>query len=53
VDDPALPRIDVNLTCERCCIADCAVRAALPTVLHQERAMADRERALEVLVRGI
>jgi hypothetical protein len=50
LDDPALPRIEVNLTCERCGIADCAVRAALPTVLHEERAMEERERALEELV---
>ena len=50
LNDPALPRIEVNLTCERCGIADCAVRAALPTVLHEERAMEERERALEELV---
>ena len=43
-DDPALPRLDVSLTCERCPIADCRVRAAPPTVLREEEA-AERKRA--------
>ena len=33
VDDPAIPRIVVNTTCERCPIEDCQVRAAAPSVV--------------------
>jgi hypothetical protein len=50
LDDPAIPRIDVNLTCERCAIPDCAVRAAPPTALQAEVDMARREEALATLV---
>jgi transcriptional regulator with XRE-family HTH domain len=35
VDDPAIPRIVVNTTCERCPINDCTVRAAPPRVVRQ------------------
>jgi transcriptional regulator with XRE-family HTH domain len=34
-DDPAIPRVVVNTTCERCPIDDCAVRAAAPKVIRQ------------------
>jgi transcriptional regulator with XRE-family HTH domain/predicted transcriptional regulator len=50
LEDPALPRVEVNLTCERCGIPDCAVRAAAPTALHTAEALAQREEALAALV---
>ncbi|NJB85982.1 hypothetical protein GGR26_001750 [Lewinella marina] len=42
VDDPAIPRVVVNTTCEHCPIEDCSVRAAPPKVVtarEQYRAM--------------
>ena len=48
-DDPAIPRIDVSLTCERCPISDCRVRAAPPTVLREQEALARRRAALDAL----
>jgi transcriptional regulator with XRE-family HTH domain len=50
-DDPRLARRDVNLTCERCLLADCAERAAPPTLHRQLEANARRERAVEALIR--
>ncbi|MCP9234763.1 helix-turn-helix domain-containing protein [Lewinella sp. JB7] len=50
LDDPAIPHVVVNTTCERCPIEDCRVRAAAPTVVqHRDRYRAMREalRALE------
>ncbi len=52
LDDPALPRIEVNLTCERCPIADCVVRAAEPTALQGEMDMRAKEAAVAELVGG-
>ncbi|MEL7061500.1 MAG: XRE family transcriptional regulator, partial [Acidobacteriota bacterium] len=44
VDDPDIMSRDVSLTCERCPIADCDVRAGEPTVReaaeHQARRLA-------------
>ena len=48
-DDPALPRVDVSLTCERCPLADCRVRAAAPRVLRADDAMRRRAAALAAL----
>ena len=46
LDDPAVPSVMVNVTCERCSIVDCAERAAPPTaVLRRE----ERKRTLEAL----
>lgn len=47
--DPAIQRVDVNLTCERCPLANCEVRVAEPTVLDEERNLEAQERALESL----
>lgn len=45
VDDPALPRREVNLTCEHCPITDCAERAAPPSALDKRRRLREiRER---------
>lgn len=48
-DDPALPLIDVGLTCERCPISDCRVRAAPASVLLARESRAQRARALAAL----
>ena len=48
-DDPALERVDVGLTCERCPIADCRVRAASPAVLRRREAARAREAAAAAL----
>lgn len=54
-DDPAVPRVLVNLTCERCPLTEeeCAERAAPPTVYRDLEAQARKERALaELLGKG-
>ncbi|MEM0962606.1 MAG: XRE family transcriptional regulator [Bacteroidota bacterium] len=51
-DDPALERVDVSLTCERCPIADCRVRAAPPSVLRRREARGQQERAVAALADG-
>jgi len=53
-DDPALPRREVDLTCERCLLAPaaCAERAAPPTIVRRQQAAARRESALAALLAG-
>lgn len=46
LDDPAIPHRKVNLTCERCPLADCAERAAPPVEVEKKRA---RRRIQEIL----
>ena len=48
-DDPALARVDVSLTCERCPITDCRVRAAPASVLKAREARDRRQAALDAL----
>ncbi len=50
-EDPALPTAIIGDTCERCPLreAECAVRAAPPTVLEEERLEAERRSALKQL----
>lgn len=48
-DDPALPLLNVGLTCERCPIPDCRVRAAPPAVLRAREARDQRQAALDAL----
>ncbi len=50
-NDPAVPSLDVNLTCERCPLPPdvCHVRAAPPTVLEEKAEQARREAALAKL----
>jgi len=48
-DDPAIPRTVVNVTCERCSIADCSVRAAPPTALQKREARKRMEETLKKL----
>jgi hypothetical protein len=47
-NDPVIPTIDVNLTCERCLLPPdvCQVRAAPPTVLDERARQTRREAAL-------
>ena len=45
-DDPALPLVDVSLTCERCPLTDCRVRAAPPRLLAAAEAARRRTEAL-------
>lgn len=45
-DDPAIPRQTVNITCQRCAIADCAERAAAPVIAQRRE---ERRRVLDAL----
>lgn len=49
-DDPAIARVDVHVTCERCAIADCRVRAAAPEVADAAEHQRRREDALQRLI---
>lgn len=51
--DPALPDLAVNLTCERCPLTDCAERAAEPEVYWAQEAQREREAALEALLETV
>lgn len=54
-NDPAIPDLDVNLTCERCGLtaAECQDRVAPPSIFEAERAQARKEEALRVLMERI
>ncbi len=49
-DDPAIPRIEVNLTCERCRLDDCAERVAEPAIFRGQEAQERKRRALAELL---
>lgn len=51
-DDPAVPRVDIGITCERCSLtpAQCADRGAPPVLVDQRQALEARGRALEALL---
>ncbi|MEM9998760.1 MAG: ImmA/IrrE family metallo-endopeptidase, partial [Bacteroidota bacterium] len=49
-DDPDVPRREVNLTCERCPLTDCAERIAPPTVLEHDDRIARQREVLETLL---
>ncbi|WP_116107059.1 helix-turn-helix domain-containing protein [Lewinella sp. IMCC34191] len=49
LDDPALPRVIVNTTCERCPIEDCQVRAAPPKVVNAREHYLAMKEALQGL----
>ncbi len=53
-DDPAIPRRDVNLTCERCRLtqAQCAERAAPPRLVRRQERQTRKKAALADLLRG-
>ena len=48
-DDPSLMRIEVNLTCERCGVAECVDRVAPSSILDRLGDQRQRTRALERL----
>ncbi len=52
VDDPALARLDVDLTCERCPLgaAACRERAAEPSALARQQVLARRRTAIDALL---
>nr|MCU0348166.1 helix-turn-helix domain-containing protein [Saprospiraceae bacterium] len=49
LDDPAIARREVNTTCERCPIKDCAERAAPPTVVEAKERRKRVQRVLREL----
>lgn len=51
-DDPQIPRVVVNLTCERCGLSrdECHERAAPPEILEREREQASKRQALTRLM---
>jgi XRE family transcriptional regulator, fatty acid utilization regulator len=53
-DDPQVPRVDVNLTCERCPLppAECSERAAPPRVWQRMADQARKEKAVAELRAG-
>ncbi|MEM9664852.1 MAG: XRE family transcriptional regulator [Bacteroidota bacterium] len=48
-DDPHVPTVEVNLTCERCALLDCPDRAAAPSILHRADRRLRQRVALETL----
>ena len=52
LDDPAIPSVIINETCERCPLTpeQCAVRAVPPLVLQAEQGRAQRREALQQLM---
>lgn len=54
-DDSSIPRLEVNLTCERCPLspADCSDRVAPPVFYREQQAQKRREEALAQLTQTI
>jgi hypothetical protein len=52
VEDPAIPVVIINETCERCPLVgdQCTVRGAEPIILHEEKLKAERKLALGKLM---
>ena len=52
--DPAIPRVEVNLTCERCQLApsDCTDRVVEPELIQRDERQSNQERALARLIEG-
>jgi len=50
--DPAVPRVEVNLTCERCPLtpAECRERAAPPLLYRQGKRLRQKEEAVRRVV---
>jgi transcriptional regulator with XRE-family HTH domain len=53
-NDEAVPRVDVNLTCERCAMteSECVERVAPPTVWLEQQRQRRRDRALAEILSG-
>jgi hypothetical protein len=54
-EDEGIPRVDVNLTCERCPLPrdECQDRVAPPTIHEDEQAQRRKEAAVEELQAAI
>ncbi|PHI19789.1 DNA-binding protein [Lewinellaceae bacterium SD302] len=52
VDDPAISSREVNVTCERCPIENCAVRAAEPVVIQKRARLQEIQEVIEGLDSG-
>lgn len=54
-DDPAIPKIDVNETCERCRLtrAECAERTAPPTIYKRQQRLLQQEQILQQLLKDL
>lgn len=54
-DDPAIPRVEVNETCERCGLSetDCRDRVASPNIYNQEQDQQIREKVLRQLMQDM
>lgn len=52
VEDPAIPLVIINETCERCPLVgdQCTVRAAPPITLYEEKSKVERKKALSQLM---
>jgi len=51
--DPAIPEVDVDLTCERCALTACTERAAAPEVVDAQARRLQQAEALERLRAGV
>lgn len=52
-DDPAIPEVEVNLTCERCALDDCDVRAAAPDLVAARSRQQAQAEALHGLLESV
>ena len=50
-DDPSIPRVEVNVTCERCPIKDCKERSAEPTFIMKKEKRKKIEDSLKKLMK--
>ena len=54
-DDPSIPRVDVNETCERCSLSEvlCKDRVAPAVIYHKEQSQKIREKVLHQLMQDL
>ena len=50
-DDPAIPQVTVNVTCQRCSLQNCAERAAPPSVIEKREERKKMQELLEQLTK--
>ncbi len=51
LNDPAIPIHEVNVTCERCSVTDCAERVAPPTIINKRNRQVQIEERLEKILK--
>ncbi len=51
-NDPEIPRMEINKTCERCAITDCKERVAPPTVLEKKQKQQKLQQALAEIIQN-